>query len=160
MRRLRSAAVLCVIAGSSTQFVVAQPSGPPPSPLIRALDANNDGELSADEIAKAPAALKTLDQNGDGKLDQSETGPQFGRGGRRGPGGTEGFRPMRGGRSAMSVDETLKRYLTMDKNGDGQLTRDEVPDRMAGLVTRADSNEDGVIAKDELEQMVKKEAGR
>ena len=33
-----------------------------------ALDANHDGVISADEIANAPAVLKTLDKNGDGQL--------------------------------------------------------------------------------------------
>ncbi len=48
---------------------------PPPSPLMQALDVNHDGVIDADEIANAPAALKTLDKNGDGKLTQDELRP-------------------------------------------------------------------------------------
>jgi EF hand len=49
---------------------------PPPSPLFLALDVNHDGVIDADEIANAPAELKTLDKNGDGKLTQDELRPQ------------------------------------------------------------------------------------
>src|SRR5690348_8195666 len=45
---------------------------PPPLPLVTALDANHDGVISADEIANASAALKTLDKNGDGQLTADE----------------------------------------------------------------------------------------
>ena len=48
---------------------------PPPSPLMQALDANHDGVIDADEIANAPAALKTLDKNGDGVLTRDEICP-------------------------------------------------------------------------------------
>jgi len=48
---------------------------PPPSPLMEALDVNHDGVIDADEIANAPAELKTLDKNGDGKLTQDELRP-------------------------------------------------------------------------------------
>src|ERR1039458_4295892 len=48
---------------------------PPPSPLMQALDVNHDGVIDADEIANAPAALKTLDKNGDGKLTPDELCP-------------------------------------------------------------------------------------
>jgi len=55
------------------------PNGPhmrghrPPVPaIVRALDANHDGVIDADEIANASAALKTLDKNGDGKLTPDE----------------------------------------------------------------------------------------
>ena len=45
----------------------------PPIPLIvKALDANGDGVIDADEIANASAALKKLDKNGDGKLTRDE----------------------------------------------------------------------------------------
>ena len=54
-----------------------RPNGhrPPPSALMRALDANHDGVIDAAEIANAPAALKTLDTNGDGKLTPDELSP-------------------------------------------------------------------------------------
>jgi Ca2+-binding EF-hand superfamily protein len=45
---------------------------------FNALDADNDGEISAAEIANAPAALKTLDRNGDGQITNDEVMPQFG----------------------------------------------------------------------------------
>ena len=45
-------------------------------PLIIALDANRDGEISAEEIENATAALKKLDKNGDGKLTRDELRPE------------------------------------------------------------------------------------
>jgi hypothetical protein len=48
---------------------------PPPDPLMLALDVNHDGVIDANEIANAPAALKTLDKNGDGKLTRDELRP-------------------------------------------------------------------------------------
>ncbi len=52
--------------------------------LMTALDANQDGQISATEIEGAAAALKTLDQNKDGNLSADEIGRQLGR--FRGPG--------------------------------------------------------------------------
>jgi hypothetical protein len=54
--------------------------------VIAALDTNHDGILSAEEIAHAPEALKTLDRNGDGQIAEDEVLPAFG----RGPGGGRG----------------------------------------------------------------------
>jgi hypothetical protein len=47
----------------------------PMPPVMQALDVNHDGVIDADEIANAPAELKTLDKNGDGKLTQDELRP-------------------------------------------------------------------------------------
>ncbi len=83
--------------------VLAQPperGGPPPGPfgpmrlpVMTALDANGDGEISAEEIAGAAQALGKLDKDGDGKLAGEEIGPPFG--GRGGPGVPPG-RGLRG----------------------------------------------------------------
>jgi Ca2+-binding EF-hand superfamily protein len=51
--------------------------------MVQALDANGDGEISADELANAVSALKTLDRDGDGKLAGEEIRPAFGRFGGR-----------------------------------------------------------------------------
>jgi hypothetical protein len=75
------ASALIIVAQDSGGSSGGQPGGPggpggpnrrgmrPPLPaVVRALDANHDGIVDADEIANAPAALKTLDKDGDGKL--------------------------------------------------------------------------------------------
>jgi len=69
------------------------PHGPPP--VIAALDTDRDGTLSAEEIAKASEAIKSLDKNDDGKLTEDELRPP--RDERRGPRGDgPGFGPPRG----------------------------------------------------------------
>lgn len=63
--------------------------GPPPLPVVEAIDKNKDGTIDAQELAEAASALRTLDKNQDGKLDEAETRPAFDfrRGGPgRGPG--------------------------------------------------------------------------
>jgi hypothetical protein len=42
------------------------------NPALRALDADHDGRLSAEEIRRAPASLKLLDRNRDGSLSPEE----------------------------------------------------------------------------------------
>ena len=70
------------------------PGGPGGPPVVRALDTDKDGELSADEIAKAAESLKSLDQNEDGKLTEDELRPPRPDG--PGPGGPGEFGPPRG----------------------------------------------------------------
>jgi hypothetical protein len=67
-------------------------------PVFAALDTNHDGVIDANEIANAPAALKTLDKNGTGQLTIEELmGPRphgMGMGGgMRGPGPDGGQGP-------------------------------------------------------------------
>ncbi len=67
------------------------PGGPPPHPLEIALDKDRDGVISAEEIAQAPASLKSLDGDRNGRLTRDEFAPPPppGRGG-------PGVRPGRG----------------------------------------------------------------
>lgn len=62
---------------------------------------------------------------------------------------------MREERSLSSEEEVL-RYLSLDQDADGALSKEEVPARMRGLITRADANVNGIITREELEAMVKK----
>ena len=50
----------------------SKPPRPPAPPLVHALDADDDGVISAEEIAGADKALLTLDKNGDGQLGPGE----------------------------------------------------------------------------------------
>jgi Ca2+-binding EF-hand superfamily protein len=126
-------------------------------PLLSSLDANHDNVIDAAELERTPAALRALDRNGDGRITPEEMSPMIGRG--RGGPGPEG----RGGRGREEegpagpdpVEEAVKTYLAFDKNGDGKLSRDEVPERMQGIFQRGDTNHDGVLTADELRAMAR-----
>ena len=54
--------------------------------------------------------------------------------------------------------QILNRIMQYDKDGDGKLTKDEVSDaRLQPLLSRADADQDGVVSKEELSQMMAKE---
>lgn len=116
------------------------------SPIFAALDANGDGVIDAQELANAPAALKKLDRNGDGKITEEEVRPAFG--GRGGPGGG----------NAVNVDEVVARMLQFDKDKDGKLSKDELPERMAAMMERGDLNKDGFLTREELVQLARTQA--
>jgi Ca2+-binding EF-hand superfamily protein len=122
-------------------------------PVNNALDANHDGEVSAGEIANAPAALRTLDKNGDGKLTEDEV-------------------------TADPVATLVIQFmLVVDTNGDGRLSKEEASadaaqelitaiqaadvnhhgyvteaELIAEICKRADVNHDGVVTAEELQQ--------
>jgi Ca2+-binding EF-hand superfamily protein len=52
-----------------------RPRGFPPFDPAAALDKDGNGEISADEIAGAAAALEALDKNGDGQITEEELRP-------------------------------------------------------------------------------------
>ena len=125
---------------------------PPPMPLIMALDTNHDGIISAEEIANAPAALKTLDKNGDGQLTRDEYMPPR-------PFGTNGVGrqdpppPPRDdanqagqGRPHRPVPPIV---AALDTNGDGIISADEIANASASLL-KLDKNGDGQLTQDEL----------
>ena len=62
-------------------------------PINAALDADGDGVIGADEIAKATESLKKLDKNGDGKLSSDEFRPQRAAGQGGGQRGAQGLTP-------------------------------------------------------------------
>ena len=113
--------------------------GPRPNPIFEALDADGDGMITPRELRQAVKALKSLDADGDGNISLEEVTPPRGPGGPGGPGG-------RGGDPSAMID----RLMENDTNGDGQLTQDEIPERMAQMLTGADTNGDGAIDRDEL----------
>lgn len=151
---------------------------PPMHPLQQALDTNGDGVIDAKELTNAPAALKKLDKNGDGRLTDDEYRParpqgggQGGQGGKGGAPGSKGGAPGgKGGEGgeprrpegqpgagpsplekAGADGDFVTRLFQNDKNKDGKLTKDELPEQVQRIVERADANGDGVIDRKEAE---------
>jgi len=119
----------------------------PLNPVLLVLDKDRNGTLSSEEIAGASAALKTLDKNGDGEITREEFRPTPGGPGGGSPGGGPG--------------EFITRLMENDKNKDGKLSKEELPERMQRVLERADTSGDGALDKAELDAMAKRfTAGR
>lgn len=106
--------------------------GPPPLPLVTALDTNHDGIIDAAEIANASAALLTLDKNGDGVLTTNEYLPPV-------PQHAPADAPRR------PVPLIVK---ALDANGDGVIDATEIANAPAALKA-LDKNSDGVLTRNE-----------
>ncbi len=85
------------------------PGGFPSPPVLDAIDADGDGEISAEEMANAAKALAELDKNKDSELSGDELVPEFFRGGRGGRGGGRGGRGGgRGGRGGEVIGKRIE----------------------------------------------------
>jgi Ca2+-binding EF-hand superfamily protein len=156
--RIASIIVIGIAAGLTMQAQEGRGPGrgrPAPNAGFSALDLNGDGVLDASEIAAAPSSLAKLDKDSDGQITSGEVRmamPQGrGPGGRGGRGeGGEGGRGGEGQQAGNNVEETVSMLMTFDENGDGKLSRSELPERFQGIFDRADENKDGFLTPDEI----------
>ncbi|MFN7919534.1 MAG: hypothetical protein U0Q16_05520 [Bryobacteraceae bacterium] len=109
-------------------------------PITAALDTDGDGTVSQAEIANSAQSLAKLDRNNDGRITEEEVRPNFGPGG---PGGRRNPAEM----ASRMMEE-------WDANGDGKLTKNELPERMQERFGDADKNGDGWLSKEELTAML------
>lgn len=119
------------------------------NPLFTAIDQNQDGQLSLAELRAAAAVMKTLDKDGDGLLSRAECAPAGDRGHGHGRGAVD---------PQADAAATVKTLMEFDQNGDGALTKDELPERMQSVISRADSDGDEVATQAELTAMALSEA--
>lgn len=149
---LAAVALSWSLAAAFAQKAPSAPAQPAPArpvremsmrvnPLMHVIDADHDGEISATELANALPALKTLDRDGDGKLSAIELRPVA----VQPPGATNASR------KEVPPADPVTRMMSHDKNGDGKLTEDELPEPMRRLIARADADKDGVVTREELE---------
>jgi hypothetical protein len=55
--------------------------------------------------------------------------------------------------SPISVDDIVERIMAFDKNKDGKVTKDELPERMHHLIALGDTNKDGALDRDEIKKL-------
>jgi hypothetical protein len=56
----------------------------------------------------------------------------------------------------ISVDDIVEHIMSFDKNKDGKVTKDELPERMHHLIEQGDTNKDGALDKDEIRKLATK----
>jgi Ca2+-binding EF-hand superfamily protein len=120
-----------------------RPGHRPPPPLLRALDADQDGEISAGEIAAAPSSLRVLDSNADGTISAAELHPPRPADAPMPPDAAN--HPARADRPH-PVDPILR---ALDTDGNGELSPAEIANAAISLRT-LDANGDGKLTRDEL----------
>src|SRR4051794_12877928 len=58
-----------------------------------------------------------------------------------------------GKKSAVTADQIVERILSFDKNSDGKVTADELPERMQHLLALGDVNKDGALDREEIRKL-------
>jgi Ca2+-binding EF-hand superfamily protein len=114
------------------------------SKIMKKLDTNGDGVLSADEISKSDHAKQILgaDANGDGNVTLDELLADISK---HQPGSMDGMQPP------SASDMASKIMKELDTNGDGVLSTDEIgKSDHAKQILGADANGDGQVTMDEL----------
>lgn len=131
-----------VIGLSAYAMAQEGPPPPPPSPIARALDKNEDGELSSREIKNAARQLLKLDEDRDDALSEEELRPEP-------PEGQEKPENNQNPPPAPPLSEFM---TALDTDGDGTLSEAEIEAAATTLLT-LDKDGDGEIDNTEAESL-------
>ncbi|MCB1089409.1 MAG: EF-hand domain-containing protein, partial [Verrucomicrobiae bacterium] len=141
----------------ATPTMPPKPSETPTAPadaIFSGYDTNADGKVTKDELANE-AAFQRFDLDKDGAISLAEYNKVSGKPvpttpGTPTPPGTPPTTPGAGGGMAAQIENMIK---AVDKNADGQITKEEAGD--APWFARLDQDGNGVISAEELEMMRK-----
>jgi Ca2+-binding EF-hand superfamily protein len=159
-----SAALCCVLPGLVFGQQDKKPAGDERS-LFDRIDQNKDGQIVADEIPAERKSyferlLRERDKDGDGKLSKEEF-QQSAEQQRRPAAADENTqrpRPEQRGFDAAAI------FRSLDKNSDGKVTPDEVPEerreRFRAGLARSDKDNDGGLNLEEFRNSMAAIAGR
>jgi len=111
---------------------------PPLPPVMKALDKDQDGSISEDEIKEASDSLKGLDENNDGKLTVDELRPE------RPPGA-----PAEEDRKSRRKPHVPPIIRALDTSEDGEISTEEMEAASASLIA-LDHNKDGKLSRMEI----------
>ncbi len=126
--------------------------------MFARMDKNSDGTLDGDELPeKLKEKLTKLDANSDGKIDKAELGSakHIGQGpkpsGERGkPGKVKPGQGQPGDGQTPPNNRAAEMLKRLDKNGDGKIATDELPEKLQPRLAKLDANGDGFIDEVEL----------
>lgn len=163
----RSLAVVAVLAVALAPLYLLseepgkRPDRPEPGALFDRLDTNKDGTVSRDEVPQEhqrlfDRLLRAANKGEDGKLSREEFLAALPQGRPERPGdrpraAEDGPRPQR------PMFDRGAFFKRMDTNGDGKITKDELPEpareRFERMLERADKDGDGAISREEFESL-------
>lgn len=126
--------------------------------LFRRLDTDRDGRVTDAEQQRLPGFLKSLDRNRDGQL----SGAELAAANRSEPNAVIQPRPFTGtaNRRATQLRQSGQYFQRLDADGNGQLSRAEVPQRLRDRFEHADTDRNDSISYREFTQMFQQNAAR
>ena len=112
-------------------------------------DADGDGVISGSEMRNASQALYKLDVNGDKRLSRQELGSLHNATEEKASSSQLNRSRSELERSDSSRQNFISRIFDYDKDGNGMVSRKEMPDRMQELLQLGDRDKDGAISRRE-----------
>lgn len=155
--------LLAGLAGLSGGWAQAQEES-----LFERLDKNKDGFLAGDEIESErkplfERLLRTSDKNADGKLDREEFAAATKPPERPVAEAKDSDRPRaeqpRSPRPQPAAEDGSEFFKRLDRNSDGKLQKEELPERMRALFDRIDGNQDGAVDSREFAEVARRLGG-